>query len=308
MKLELNNFIKAAAAGDQSKYKARRDTLIEEFCEYLGFKRWNTPSIRPDCDPKWDYFKWSGRDRGYVDNVRVMSFKHMYAESAMTVAKRNDSTYPNGWKVADVIETLMQLRREYKAGMFMQLRREYKAGMLMKSHDTHNISGSEYNEWQKVAKYLLNITYSIFCRFGTKNIGFGSHDIVAEARRNMMFAITRIQQSGGLVLAAYNDEIVYYGEQANVFNVHHEKFNKFVFGQHNSYSYGNDIRVMMQPRIMLDMEGWEPGHGIGSVESQRERRVLSVAKTRKFMEKSLADYMNKTKEDVEKEFVDLWGE
>ncbi|MFP8823487.1 hypothetical protein, partial [Enterobacter cloacae] len=76
-------------------------------------------------------------------------------------------------------------------------------------------------------------------------------------------AILKIQNSGGLVLAAFCDEIVYYGEQVEVDDVHHEKFKRFVFGQYNSYSYGNDIRVMRHPRIMLDMEGWEPGHGIG---------------------------------------------
>ncbi|UJB55360.1 hypothetical protein [Enterobacter phage vB_EcRAM-01] len=289
MKLELHEFINAAAIGDQSKYKSRRDTLIDDFCNLLGFKRWHTPSMRPDCDPKWDYFKWTPRDRGYVDNVRVMSFNHMYANATIEVAKRNDSIYPNGWKVAEVIETLMQLRREYKSA--------YRVN-----------PNPIYNEWQIVAKYLLNITYSVFCRFGTKEIGFGSHDIIAEARHRLTYAILKIQNSGGLVLAAFCDEIVYYGDQVEVDGVHHEKFNKLVFGQYNSYSYGNNIRVMMHPRIMLDMEGWEPGHGIGDIESQRERRVRSVAKARELMTDSLTAYLFRTKEDVEKEFVDLSGE
>lgn len=301
MKLELNNFIKAAAAGDQQKYKSRRDTLIDDFCNLLGFKRWHTPSMRPDCDPKWDYFKWTPRDRGYVDNVRVMSFNHMYANATIEVAKRNNSTYPNGWKVAEVIETLMQLRREYKAGAkmkFNEIREVWE----------ENPERNNYKEWSIVAKYLLNITYSVFCRFGTKEIGFGSHDIIAEARHRLTYAILKIQNSGGLVLAAFCDEIVYYGDQVEVDGVHHEKFNKLVFGQYNSYSYGNDIRVMMHPRIMLDMEGWEPGHGIGDIESQRERRVRSVAKARELMTGSLTDYLFRTKADVEKEFVDLSGE
>lgn len=289
MKTELHEFIHAAVCGDQSKYKSRRDTLIDDFCNFLGFKRWHTPSMRPDCDPKWDYFKWSARDRGYVDNVRVMSFTHLYANSTIAVAKRNDSTYPNGWSVAKVIETLLQLRREYKSA--------YRVN-----------PNPVYYEWQIVAKYLLNITYSIFCRFGTKDIGFGSHDIIAEARHRMIHAILKIQNSGGLVLAAFCDEIVYYGEQVEVDDVHHEKFKRFVFGQYNSYSYGNDIRVMMHPRVMLDLEGWEPVKSITDDESQRERRILSIARGRQLIVNSLTDYLSRTKEDVEKEFVDLSGE
>lgn len=300
MKLELYSFIRAAAAGDQSKYKSRCDTLINDFCDLLGFKRWHTPYMRPDCDPKWDYFKWSAREHGYVENVRVMSFSHLYAHSTIAVAKRNDSTYPNGWKVAKVIETLMQLRQEYKGAM----RRSWVNASVGQPDE----KALNYNEWQIVAKYLLNITYSIFCRFGTKEIGFGSHDIIAEGRHRLTDAILKIQNSGGLILAAYCDEIVYYGDQVDVDGAHHEKFNKFVFAPNGGYSYGNDIRVMMQPRIMLDMTGWEPGHSISDVETQRKRRVDSIARTRKLMVRSVTDYLFKTKEDVEKEFIGLSGE
>jgi len=299
MKLELIDFIKTAAAGDQTKYKSRCDTLINDFCDLLGFERWHTPYMRPDCDPKWDYFKWSARERGYVENVRVMSFNQLYANSAIAVANRYDSTYPNGWKVAEVIETLMQLRREFKTGMY-RCWNDLSLGGNSKN-------ASVYNEWQIVAKYLLNITYSIFCRYGTKDIGFGAHDIIAEGRHRLTHAILKIQNSGGLIFAAYCDEIVYYGDQVDVDGAHHEKFNKFVFASNGGYSYGNDIRVMMQPRIMLDMTGWEPGHSISDVETQRKRRVDSIARTRKLMVRSLTDYLFKTKEDVEKEFISLSG-
>lgn len=301
MKLELNRFIKAAAAGDQSKYKARRDTLIDDFCDLLGFKRWHTPSMRPDCDPKWDYFKWSARDRGFVSNVRVLSFNQFYANVTIEVAKRNDSTYPNGWKVAEVIETLMQLRREYIAGAKMKWNEISEVW-------EENPERNNYKEWSMVTKYLLNSTYSIFCRFGTKEIGFGAHDIVAEARHRMIHAILKIQNSGGLVLAAFCDEIVYYGDQVDIDCVHHAKFNTLIFCKHNGYVYGNDLHVTMLPRVSLDMEGWEPVKSITDDESQRERRILSIARGRQLIVNSLTDYLFRTKEDVEKEFVDLSGE
>lgn len=298
MKLELNRFIKAAAAGDQSKYTSRRNhTLSNDFADLLGFKRWHTPVMRPDCDPKWDYFRWSITKHAIVKKIRVMSFRLLYPNCIIEIAKERDITLPNGWKLADLMETLIQMRREYKAGYIRSFE---------KMGDYSN--GENYKEWQIIAKYLLNSLWIIICGKGSA-INLGGHEIIARAREKVCEAVNKILSSGGVVLHVNVDEIVYYGEQVEIDNVHHEKHWQAIFTGSGGAAWGdNMITSGPVPTITFDLDDWEPHNADRrSAEEQRAMAERMVATRIRRYTSEIKEYMNRTKEDVLKD-VDLSGE
>lgn len=299
MKLELNRFIKDAAAGDQSKYTSRRNhTLVNDFYALLGFKRWHTSVMRPDCDPKWDYFRWSIRKHAVVKNIRVMSFRFLYPNCIIEIAKEKDITLPNGWKLADLMETLIQMRREYKAGYIRSFE---------KMGDYSNCEN--YKEWQLIAKYLLNSIWHIICSKGSA-INLGGHEIIGRAREKVCVAVNEIISSGGVVLHVNVDEIAYYGKQVEFDNVHHEKHRYGIFTGSGGAAWGDNMVISGHiPTIRFDLDEWE--HFIDDRRSADDQRAMAerLAATRiKQFTSEIMEYMNRTKEDVLKECIDLSGE
>lgn len=299
MKLELNRFIKAAAAGDQSKYKSNRNhTLTNDFADLLGFKRWHTHVMRPDCDPKWDYPRWGLSRHAVVKNIRVMSFRYLYPTCLIEIANERDITLPNGWKLADLVSVLIQLRKEYKAGYIRSLD---KLGVYADTED--------YKEWQMIAKYLINCMFGIICNKGSA-INLGGHEIIALAREKVGVAIDKIISSGGVVLHVNVDEIAYYGNQVEFDNVHHEKHNTAIFTGYRGAAWGDHLILSgVAPTLRFDMDGWEPNkNDRRSFDDQHAMALRFIANRIERYNREVKEYMNRTKEDVEKEFVDLSGQ
>ncbi|UES35601.1 hypothetical protein KKP3664_000062 [Citrobacter phage KKP_3664] len=291
MKMQLNHFIKSAAACDQSKYKSNRNhNLDKDFADFLGFKRWHTPIMRPDCDPKYDYPRWGMSRHAVVKNIRVMTFRNLYGSCIIEISKERNIILPNGWKLAELVETLFQLRREYKSG-------------LLRSREVLTISDSgDYNEWQMIAKYLANAVFGIICNKGSA-INMGGHEVIARAREKVGEAINQIIASGGTVLHVNVDEIAYVGKQVDIPNVHHERFNNAVFTGFRGAMWGDHAIISGPvPTLRFDMDDWEPSrHYRLSDEEQRASALRMIDSRRDRLVKELNEYMNKTKEEVLRE-------
>lgn len=282
MKLELNKFIKEVAAGDESFYLERGNyRVLEKFSEFLGFKRWNTPILRPDNDPKWTPFRWSIGQNAYVKNVRVMTFNRLYSVALKECTEKDGITFPNDWKVAELVDTLIQLRKEYKAGFLYGEQTEL------------------YSACQMIAKILLNGLYYIIGNHGSGlSVGMGCHNIVQLARDKVTAAVKKISETA-TVLYVNTDEIIYFGNQVEFDNVHHERYNTAIILD-RSAAYGNDIRVSSMPVIRLDMKDWNPStRHIGTFEEQTHRTACMIGKRITRFRISLNDYINTTKEQID---------
>ncbi|WFD55624.1 hypothetical protein phi5_144 [Enterobacter phage phi5] len=300
MKLELTKFIKTAAAGDQLKYKSRRNhSLEDDFATLLGFQRWHTPIMRPDHDPKWDYFRWGVERHAIVNNIRVMSFRYLYPTCIIELANERDITLPNGWKLADLIECLIQMRKAYKAGY---IRSFDKLGDYGNTED--------YKEWQMIAKYLINSVWGIICNKGSA-INLGGHEIIARAREKVTDAINKIVDSGGVVFHVNVDEIAYYSElQVDIKDVHHEKHRVGLFTGNRGAAWGDDLILSgLAPTLKFNLDDWEPNrHDRRTAEEQRDMAISCINTRKERCLRELRDYINTTKEDIAKRYVDLSGE
>lgn len=290
MKIELNHFIKEIAAGDESVYVNHGHTpLIEKMKELFGFKRWHTPILRPDSDPCWTPFRWSSEPNAAVKNIRVMSFNHLYNMALKEITEKEEISFPNGWKVAELIDTLLQLRREYKAG-FIQSGYD----------DPLNIPA--YNAYQMIAKFMLNCIFTIVAQHGSGlSVSIGAHDIVFQARNKVVEAVRKISKTG-VVLYVNTDEIIYFGDQVEIDGVHHEKYQKAIFFSPTRAAYGNDIRTSSMPFVRLDMSDWQPSSFFNkfNVEEQKERAEIRIGKRIAIFRQSLNEYINMTKEDIDR--------
>lgn len=279
MKLELIDFIKTAASQDHQKFMSRRNhDLYKDFAAYLGYTRYHTPSMRPDNHPKWQPFRWSINYAYMVKDVRVMSFSHMSANALKAVAIEKDLTFPNGWKFCDVIDELMSIRREFK-------------------FSSHLIPA----EWQIITKYLINTLYSVVATYGKGDLGI--HHINEKMGDMMARAVRKISETA-IVLYAFSDEIIYFGDQVDIPTpgIHHEKHKKVIFTENCGVAYG-DFETTLIPPLMLDMEGWEPSKTFPqSPEEQRERKERHIAQRIDRFKRSLEDYIKtRTKSEYQEE-------
>lgn len=283
MRNELHNFIKEIANGDRSKYNNFRigeDRLLVEFAQFLGFKRWHSPILRPDNDPKWMPFKWS-MDQGscVVSDIRVMSFPSLYAHSLKEIADPS-VCFPNGMNVRDLLSTLKNMRSSYKQG-----------------------KGEMYCEYQMIAKFLMNILYSVICRHGSA-IGIGAHHINTKAREFMTDAVKKISETC-VVLYAYCDFIVYVGDQVEVPGVHHERFNSVVFSKHGNFygiTYGDRLNTYLLPHVKFRMSEWNELIGSGSYEERYARAQRMYQRRIDNIKNDLFRYIAITKEDIERQY------
>lgn len=277
MKLELIDFIKTAASQDHQKFLSPRNhDLYKDFAAYLGYTRYHTPNMRPDNHPKWQPFRWSINYGCVVKNVRVMSFNHMSANALKLIAIENNLTFPNGWKFNDVIDELIAIRREF-------------------NFNSHIIPG----EWRLIAKYLINTLYSIVATYAKGNLGI--HHINEKMGDMMANAVRKISETA-IVLYAYSDVIVYFGDQVDIHGVHHEKHKKAVFTENYGVGYGDIDTALIFP-LNLDMEEWEPSKSFPqSPEEQRERKERSIAGKIDRFKQSLERYIEtRTKSEYQEE-------
>lgn len=283
MKLTLNKFIKEIAAGDESVYEGRSYPLIEKMSELFGFKRWHTSILRPDSDPRWTPFRWSCNPDAAVRNVRVMTFNHLYNMALKEITEKDEITFPNDWKVAEVIDTLLQLRREYKAG-------------IVYGEEPH-----VYDKYQQVTKIILNCMFVVIAQHGTGlSVSIAAHDIVYQARMKVIEAVKKISETC-VVLCVNTDEIVYFGDQVEIDGVHHEKYNTAILFTPCRVAYGNDIRTTGMPFIRLDMNNWQPSSfGFCSVEEKKARTINQLKRRIERFRQSLNEYINTTKEDIDR--------
>lgn len=278
MRNELHKFIKEIADGDRSKYSNFRmgeDRLMHEFAEFLGFRRWHSPILRPDNDPKWLPFRWSV-DNGscYITDVRVMSFPFLTANSF-----EPDVCFPNGMNAHDLVVTLKRMRSAYKQG-----------------------EGELYNEYQIIAKFLLNSLYSVICRHGSA-IGMGAHHINEKVRGVITDAVKKISETG-IVVYVYSDFIVYIGDQVEIPGVHHEKFKYAVLSQYgNNYgiSYSDTMQSHCLPNMKFRIGEWNDLIGSGTYEQRLEQAQKRYQRKIAGIKNDLFRYIAITKEDVDLE-------
>lgn len=264
MRNKLRMFISELASGDRTKYTSRQrgdDRLRDEFAMFLGFKPWNSPVMCPDCDPKWNPLRWSYSDVGRIDDVRLLSFNSLYSQVIKNLAVERNIILPNGWHLGELIDTLFTMRRTYKSFYIR----------LMDKPDSDECQ--KYNQYQMITKFLLNMIYSIICRYGSA-INLGSHEIINRARFYVENIIRVMIDSGRVVLYVNVDEIVYVGDQFNVIGggvvAHYEKYKTAVLpDRKGSLIYGNGIYgISTLPVIKFRIEEWSP-LGNKNVEDQR---------------------------------------
>lgn len=282
MKLELNNFIKSAA--DKQSYLDH--TLTNDFAAFLGCQRWHTPILRPNNDPKYEYFRWSLSRHATVRNIRVMTFRNLFGNCIIELAKeRGGVVFPNGWELGEIVETLFKLRIEYKAGAI-------------------RYAAEEYHTWQMVTKYLLNCMWSIVASKGSA-INMGGYEVIARAREKVIVAVNKIIDSGGTVLHVNVDEIVYVGEQVEFDNVHHEKFNRAVFtGCHGAVWGNNTVVSGSVSTLLFDINDWNPNpmsvYANRPMEERREMELHKINRKRDQLVNEIREYMSRTLEYVQK--------
>ena len=112
--------------------------------------------------------------------------------------------------------------------------------------------------------------------------------------------LQKIIESGAIILNHRIDTIAYYGDQVEVEGVHHERFNKAVFAK-NGYAYGNDIITSAIPFVRLTVEGFGERLPYKLSEAQMCAAAERIAKKRKMYTDEYLAYVNKTKEDVDRE-------
>lgn len=288
MKLTLNKFIKEIAAGDESVYMNHGCyPLVDKMTEFLGFKRWHTPILRPDSDPCWTPVRWMANINAAVKNVRVMSFNHLYNMSLKEMTEKDEITFPNGWKVAELIDVLIQLRREYKAG-FITCANDYNS--------------EEYNRHQMIAKSMLNCIFVIIAQHGSGlSVGIGAHEIVYQARMKMIETVKKISETA-VVLYANCDEIIYFGDQVEIDGVHHEKYRTAILFSPMRAAYGNDIQAHGMPHVRFSMTDWRPnGSMYRNFDEQRAGAEGSIVRRVARYRNELNEYINTTKEDIDRQ-------
>lgn len=292
---EIINFVRRASLEDNSLWQGRNLDLAHNFFKFLGFYRFSHCSSRPDSDPKWTPVMWCAEERGYVSNVRVITLNSFYAKCAIEIAKERNSTLPNGWPLSEVISALLTSRKFFKR---LQCSTKYE--------------GSERHEsWSTMAsisKYLLNSLFPMIGFYGgAYAMNIHCHDIVAAGREKVAGMLKRINKTG-VVLCVNTDEIAYSGEQVDFsdMDVHHEKFNTLVFTGNESICYGNGImRTGRLPRVRLTMEEelYFAPHDDAADKCRRVAYIQKSLNTRLSSYKaSLAQYLNLTKEDIDRKY------
>lgn len=276
IKSELCNFISNAVDGDRSRYAGRSLLLAEDFARFLGlYAKYPNGIMQPDGDPKWSPAQWnisisgfsSFFGSGYVNEVRVMTFRHLYTTSLMEIASERKTVLPNGMHLEDVIRSLIDIHQELKQG-----------------------AGTN-GESIMVSRYLLNTMYPMISRYG-KPIGIGGHHITQRSRERIKHAVIKINKTG-VVLSVFFDEIVYKGDQVCIDGVHHEKFDKAIFTD-KACAYGNNIRSQSLPRIRFSGNDEYYTDLPRNIEHIKSRMVERVSKAKA----SVAEYFNRTLEDV----------
>lgn len=214
MKINLHRFIVEFSRNrDMDSYNYYSREIEDLFAAHVGFLRHHTPKMRPDHDPIYSPITWQAPIDGYVEGIRIMTFNAMYGNALIHIAREKRAEFPNGWRIDEVIQNLMQLRREYKAGMCLR-----------------NEQYQMYKTYAYISKHLINSMFYIVGNHGSA-IDIGSYEIVAYAREQGKAAALKIIESGAIILNHRVDTIAYYGDQVEVEGVHHERFNKAVFAK-----------------------------------------------------------------------------
>lgn len=304
MRNELHKFIKEIAGGDRTKYttipRIGEERLKNEFAALLGCKHHHTSSSRPDNDPKWTPFMWGiPGSSNMVCDVRVMKVNY-YSAHCLKECVNHDTCFPNGWNVRELVDTLIVMRRAYKRG-----------SMLCHTDDLwgpeeYCDTNSNYHQYQMIAKILLNLLYSVVCRYGSA-IGIGPHKIDAAGREKTTEIVKKISETG-IVLYAALDLIVYVGDQVDIPDVHHEKIKHALImqrGNRPAVVYGDDVHAYGLPRLKLRMGEWNYLIGQGTYEELRDKVEISYQRWIDWIKKSLFDYIAITKDDIEKEIADF---
>ena len=283
MKINLHRFIADFSRDrDMDSFNYYSREIEDRFAAHVGFRRHHTPKMRPDNDPKYSPIMWQAPIDGYVEGIRIMTFNAMYGNALIHIAREKKAEFPNGWRIDEVIQNLMQLRREYKAGMCLR-----------------NEQYPMYKTYAYISKHLINSMFYIVGNHGSA-IDIGSYEIVAYAREQGKAAALKIIESGAIILNHRIDTIAYYGDQVEVEGVHHERFNKAVFTK-NGYAYGNDIITSAVPFVRLTVEGFGERLPYKPSEDQMCATAERIARKRKMYTDEYLAYVNKTKEDVDRE-------
>ncbi|QDH49213.1 DNA polymerase [Pantoea phage Phynn] len=292
----LNNFINSVLKTRfHDKIKDSRNyDIADQFAGAFGYNtRYRDDLSRPDTDPRWTDITWSAGSCGFsgrVKNVRVAYLPHCYAQALEDLTKDSDIRFPNGELVYDVVCSLRRIRKinkDYaKVCRTTMTIRDKLSGEYLRCLDIISLT-----------KYLLNSLIYIIANYG-RPTGIGVHHLRESVRNRTADLIRKINNTDATVIHASYDHVVYVGPQVEYPNVHHESFKNAILIGENGIVYGDTMESFRVPFFCINDDSWvRPVHDI---ESRTKTFQKNMEKRKSMCKASVAQYLNLTKEDIER--------